>query len=118
MESRFPTAMDGDTKTFALFFPSRFPTPRSLFFSFKDHFVEEGTQGLYYCQLEPMNDEVLHGTDLVELEELHSRAKALSNGFLGPFKVCVCLCVISSVVLSLPSSVERRFSFMSFDLLI
>lgn len=49
--------------------------------------MEEGTQGLHYCQLEPVEDEVLEGADLVELEGLHARARALSNGFLAPFKV-------------------------------
>lgn len=53
----------------------------------QDHFVEEGTQGLYYCQLQPLEDEVLTGSDLTELENLHAQAKALESGFLGPFKV-------------------------------
>lgn len=49
--------------------------------------MEEGTHGLYYCQLEPLQDDILQGKELEELEELHLRAKALSTGFLGPFKV-------------------------------
>lgn len=53
----------------------------------QDHFVEDGTQGLHYCQLEPYEDAVLDETDLEELEELHAKAKELCHGFLGPFRV-------------------------------
>lgn len=51
--------------------------------------MEEGTHGLCYCQLEPLEDEPLEGSDLDELNELHRQAKELSTGFLGPFKVRV-----------------------------
>lgn len=51
-----------------------------------DDFVEDGTQGLHYCQLEPYEDTVLGGGDSSELEELHAKARALCHGFLGPFK--------------------------------
>eukprot|EP00904_Undaria_pinnatifida_P009600 jgi/Undpi1/5770/HiC_scaffold_2.g01044.m1 len=52
----------------------------------QDDFVEDGTQGLHYCQLEPYEDAVLEGGDASELEELHAKARALCHGFLGPFK--------------------------------
>lgn len=54
---------------------------------YKDHFVEEGTHGLHYCELEPFTDDVLEGAEAEELEELHERSRALCHGFLGPFKV-------------------------------
>ena len=53
----------------------------------QNHFVEEGTQGLHYCELKPYEDDVLAGTDLDELEELHSCTRNLCHGFLAPFKV-------------------------------
>lgn len=58
--------------------------PTSLY---KNHFVEEGTHGLHYCELEPFTDDVLEGAEAEELEELHERSRALCHGFLGPFKV-------------------------------
>lgn len=53
----------------------------------QDHYIEEDTHGLYYCQLEHLEDEALGGDELRELEELHVRAQALNTGFLRPFKV-------------------------------
>lgn len=53
----------------------------------QEDLLEEGTQGLHYVQLEPFEDEPLEEGGASELEGLYTQAKALCDGFLGPFKV-------------------------------
>eukprot|EP00904_Undaria_pinnatifida_P005291 jgi/Undpi1/1892/HiC_scaffold_12.g05279.m1 len=50
-----------------------------------DHFVEDGTQGLHYCRLEPRHDD--HPTDpdeAAKLESLHERTRALATRVVEP----------------------------------
>ncbi|CAB1112714.1 unnamed protein product [Ectocarpus sp. CCAP 1310/34] len=51
-----------------------------------EDFVEAGTGNLHYCQLEPFDDDPLQEGGAGELTDLHTRAKTICNGFLGPFK--------------------------------
>ncbi|CAM9494516.1 unnamed protein product, partial [Sphacelaria rigidula] len=45
-----------------------------------DHFVEEGTQGLHFCRLEPrIDDPPADDRATVELEELHQRTRGMAN---------------------------------------
>jgi len=55
----------------------------------QEDLLEEGTEGLHYVQLEPFEDNLVEEGGAVELESLHAQAKALCDGFLGPFKVCL-----------------------------
>lgn len=53
-----------------------------------DHFVEDGTQGLHYCRLEPRHDD--HPTDpdeAAKLESLHERTRALATRVVEPVTV-------------------------------
>lgn len=81
--ARDPThVIDPLTRVVLLIFPPRGAAPQ-------EHFVEEGTQGLHHCQLEPYEDAALEGQDLADLEDLHSKAQETCSGFLGSFKVRV-----------------------------
>lgn len=73
-----------------------------------DHFVEEGTQGLHYCRLEPRSDAIvgeIEGGNLgqpndvaaaavaaeavAKLGQLHDRTRMLANTIIEPVRVRV-----------------------------
>lgn len=81
-----------------------------------DHFVEEGTQGLHYCRLEPRSDDPPPaGSDLAAtLEELHSKTKELARRVIEPVTVRGCVgggnsprCVLQSTSKPLVDRVGR-----------
>jgi len=44
-----------------------------------DHYVEEGTQGLHFCRLDPLHDTPVTGSDLTTLHGLSERARVYSS---------------------------------------
>ncbi|CAM9465016.1 unnamed protein product [Choristocarpus tenellus] len=55
-----------------------------------DHFVEEGTQGLHYCQLEARGDDPPVSREGAVLQaKLHEEAQGLVNRVIGPVKAQV-----------------------------
>lgn len=50
--------------------------------------MEEGTQGLHFCRLEPrMDDPPADDRATAELEELHQRTRAMANQIMAPVRV-------------------------------
>ncbi|CAN0382127.1 unnamed protein product, partial [Laminaria digitata] len=50
-----------------------------------DHFVEDGTQGLHYCRLEPRHDDrPADASESFKLEILHQQTRALATRVVEP----------------------------------
>ena len=53
-----------------------------------DHFVEDGTQGLHYCRLEPRHDDrPANASESSQMETLHEQTRALATRVVEPVAV-------------------------------